>query len=108
MTLLLRVFARCVAAMSFSLALPALAQPSAERRHLSGRTEADAGMEATETLAAYDKTRDPAMLRQAGDQVMAGDAAAAPPEAQLGLWLSILSRFRRDLDTSFDPAQPLR
>lgn len=65
-------------------------------------------------LAEYDRTRAPEALRNAADQLVRDDGAVpddpgkALPQARarLRLWIAVLSRFKRDLDPNFDPANP--
>lgn len=63
------------------------------------------------TLSRYDQSRDPALLRDASDQVSQQDGSAPPDPEQarrigqdrIALWLEVFSRFKRDLDPGFDP-----
>ena len=95
--------------------LPAHAQSTTETKPMS-QTSASTTIEAdvNAALAVYDRTRAPDALRNAADQLVRDDgvvpedpaAALRQARARLRLWITVLSRFKRDLDPDFDPANP--
>ena len=97
------------------MSVPAQAQSTTETKPMS-QTSASSTIEAdvTAALAAYDRTRAPDALRDAADQLVRDDgvvpddpaAALQQGRTRLRLWVAVLSRFKRDLDPDFDPANP--
>jgi hypothetical protein len=95
-----------------AVAPPGRAQPQKEVHAMSD--DASIKADVTSLLAQYDQTRDPTLLEDAGDQIVREDGAIPPDPAEAGpagherlsLWVSLFTRFKRDLNPQFDPDKP--
>jgi hypothetical protein len=98
-----------------AMPLPLHAQRSTEIKPMSDQASPAAlEHDVNAALAEYDRTRTAEALRDAVDILVRDDgtvpndpaSAATQAQAELRLWIALLSRFHRDLDPKFDPAQP--
>jgi hypothetical protein len=106
-------------ALLLSLATVLLASVHAQQRPETKKMSQSAAQTPLEkdvgaALADYDKTRSADALQHAADQVVREDgvapddpaASAAEAHVRLRLWMSVLGRFKRDVDPKFDPTHP--
>jgi hypothetical protein len=103
-----------VLALAAAFIAPAQAHPTEIHAMSDDNSQASISADVARTLAHYDATRDPALLRDAGDQIVREDGSIPPDPAEatragherLALWIDLFTRFKRDLDPSFDPDKP--